>query len=145
MPYQLPFSRCRSATASSRSSGHHSEPSVRATRPTPLQVKESPLIDATRNARAPSSVRARAARHHRRIERDVGFAFVLTAMLRYSTESRLRGEQTASGSAFTYELERRINEYPERITGKATSSSVGGTAEIKLPARTVDFAMPGGT
>ena len=79
------------------------------------------------------------------IERDVGFAFVLTAMLRYSTESRLRGEQTPSGSAFAYELERRINEYPERITGKATSSPVGGTAEIKLPARTIDFAMPGGT
>lgn len=82
---------------------------------------------------------------HWRIERDVGFSFVLTAMLRYSTESRLRGEQTASGSAFTYELERRINEYPERITGKATSGLVGGTAEIKLPARTVDFAMPPGT
>ncbi|MBV9835063.1 MAG: DUF1849 family protein [Alphaproteobacteria bacterium] len=82
---------------------------------------------------------------HWRIERDVGFSFVLTAMLRYSTESRLRGEQTASGSAFTYELERRVNDYPERITGKATSSAVGGTAEIKLPARTIDFAMPGGT
>jgi EipB-like len=82
---------------------------------------------------------------HWRIERDVGFAFSLTAMLKYSTESRLRGEQTASGSAFAYELERRINDYPERITGKATSSPVGGTAEIKLPARTIDFAMPGGT
>lgn len=80
-----------------------------------------------------------------RIERDVGFSFVLTVMLRYSTESRLRGEQTPSGSAFTYELERRVNEYPERISGKATSSPVGGTAEIKLPARSIDFAMPGGT
>lgn len=80
-----------------------------------------------------------------RIERDVGFAFVLTAMLRYSTESRLRGEETRGGGAFSYELERRINDYPERITGKATSSRVGGTAEIRLPARTIDFAMPGGT
>ena len=82
---------------------------------------------------------------HWRIERDVGFAFVLTVMLRYSTESRLRGEQTPSGSAFVYDLERRINEYPERIKGKATSSAVGGTAEIKLPARSIDIAMPGGT
>lgn len=82
---------------------------------------------------------------HWRIERDVGFAFSLTAMLKYSTESRLRGEQTPSGSAFAYELERRVNDYPERITGKATSSAVGGTAEIKLPARTIDFAMPGDT
>jgi hypothetical protein len=82
---------------------------------------------------------------HWRIERDVGFAFVLTAMLRYSTQSRLRGEETSGGSAFAYELERRINDYPERITGKATSSAVGGTAEIRLPARTIDFAMPGGT
>lgn len=82
---------------------------------------------------------------HWRIERDVGFAFVLTAMLRYSTESRLRGEETVGGSAFVYDLERRINDYPERISGKATSSAVGGTAEIMLPARTIDFAMPGGT
>lgn len=80
-----------------------------------------------------------------RIERDVSFAFVLTAMLRYSTDSKLRGEETIGGSAFTYQLERRINEYPEHITGKATSSRVGGTAEIRLPARTIDFAMPGGT
>jgi len=82
---------------------------------------------------------------HWRIERDVGFAFVLTAMLRYSTESRLRGEETVGGGAFAYELERRINDHPERISGKATSSRVGGTAEIRLPARTIDFAMPGGT
>lgn len=82
---------------------------------------------------------------HWRIERDVGFAFVLTAMLRYATESRLRGEETVGGTAFAYELERRINDHPERISGKATSSKVGGTAEIRLPARTIDFAMPGGT
>lgn len=80
-----------------------------------------------------------------RIERDVGFAFVLTSMLRYATESRLRGEETVGGSAFTYQLERRINDHPEHLTGKATSSRVGGTAEIRLPARTIDFAMPGGT
>jgi hypothetical protein len=79
------------------------------------------------------------------IERDVGFEFSLTAMLRYSTESRLRGEETTSGSVFTYMLERRINGHPERATGKATSSRAGGTAEIKLETRTIDFAMPGGT
>jgi len=82
---------------------------------------------------------------HWRIERDVGFAFTLTAMLRYSTQSRLRGEETVGGTAFAYELERRVNDHPERISGKATSSKVGGTAEIRLPARTIDFAMPGGT
>lgn len=80
-----------------------------------------------------------------RIERDVGFEFSLTAMLRYATESRLRGEETRGGSVFTYQLERRINGYPEHITGKATSSAVGGTAEIKLPARGIDFAMAPGT
>lgn len=80
-----------------------------------------------------------------RIERDVGFEIALTAMLRYSTGSRLRGEETPRGDAFGYELERRINGHPELITGKATSSAVGGTVEINLPSRLIEFAVPGGT
>jgi hypothetical protein len=79
-----------------------------------------------------------------RLERDVVTDVALTAGLRLTSESELRGAEPRDGKAFDYQLRRAQNGREQSITGRVTVGTNSARAALVFPSRPITIDLPTG-